>query len=98
MFEDIPLLDIIKVHPLDNYCLEITFEDGVSGIVDIKEAITFNGVFEPFEDEVFFRQVKVNPDTGTIEWPNDVSLDPVVLYARITKQPVEIANRLAMHG
>ncbi len=90
MYEDIPLMDIIKVHPLDGYRLEITFEDGVEGVVDIEEAITFDGVFESLADEDFFRRVKVNPDTGTIEWPNDVSLDPVVLYAQIIKQPIEI--------
>lgn len=92
MFEDIPLLDIIKVNCLDGYRLEITFEDGVEGIVDIKEAISFDGVFEPLQDEDFFRQVKVNSDTGTIEWPNGVDLDPVVLYARVTKQVFEVSS------
>lgn len=95
MFEEIPLLDIIKVHCLDDYRLEITFEDGVEGIVDIAEAISFDGVFEPLQDEDFFRQVKINPDTGTIEWPNGVDLDPVVLYARVTKQVFEVSSESA---
>ena len=85
MFEEIPLLDIKKVRVLEDYCLEITFEDSVVGIVNISESVTFDGVFEPLKDENYFRQVKVNPDTGTIEWPNGADLDPVVLYAQITK-------------
>ncbi len=92
MYEDIPLLDIIKVRVLENYCLEITFENGVEGVMDIMNTVTFDGVFEPFKDENYFRKVKVNLDTGTIEWPNGADLDPVVLYAQISEKVIQVSN------
>ncbi|NQS99256.1 MAG: DUF2442 domain-containing protein [candidate division Zixibacteria bacterium] len=92
MLNDKPLLDIVKVHPLKKFRLKITFEDGVEGIVDIGKNVTFDGVFEPLKDEAFFRRVEVNPDTGTIEWPNGADLDPVVLYAQITKKTIKQAH------
>ena len=92
MLNDKPLLDIVKVRPLKGYRLKITFEDGVEGIVDIGKNVTFDGVFEPLKDEAFFRRVEVNPDTGTIEWPNGADLDPVVLYAQITKTPFKLTH------
>ena len=92
MFEDIPLVDIVKVNTLESYCLKITFEDGLEGIVDISDSVTFDGIFEPLKKLDYFRKVIVNPDTGTIEWPNGADLDPVVLYARITKQLVKVPS------
>ena len=86
MLNDKPLLDIVKVRPLKGYRLKITFEDGIEGVVDVAKTVEFTGVFEPLKDEGFFRRVEVNPDTGTIEWPNGADLDPVVLYTQITEK------------
>jgi hypothetical protein len=38
------------------------------------------GVFAPHKDSAFFAQVRVDPESGTIVWPNDTDLDPDVLY------------------
>ena len=86
MSDDKPLYDIVKVVPQKDFKLKITFEDGTEGIVDVEKTVEFSGVFEPLKDKEFFRQVKVNPDTGTIEWPNGADLDPVVLYTMITEK------------
>lgn len=51
--------------------------------MDLRTLIgTPRGVFLPFEDPAFFAQVRVDPELGTIVWPNDVDLDPDVLYDR----------------
>ncbi|MCC5876821.1 MAG: DUF2442 domain-containing protein, partial [Candidatus Sumerlaeia bacterium] len=39
--------------------------------------------FAPLREEAAFRQVRVNPELGTIEWPNGADLDPDVLYSQI---------------
>jgi hypothetical protein len=33
--------------------------------------------------------VRVNPELGTIAWPNDADWDPLVLYSLVTGRPIE---------
>lgn len=81
------LQDIIAVNPLKHYKLYLRFEDNQDGIVDIQKQIEFTGVFEPLKDLEYFAQVKINPELGTIQWPNGADLDPDVLYEVITRSP-----------
>jgi hypothetical protein len=87
------LKDIVQVTPLDDYCLRLSFEDGVEGVVNIAELIEFSGVFAPLKDRQFFLKVRVNSDLGTICWPNDADLDPDVLYAMITGIPLPVFEK-----
>lgn len=82
------LKDVIEVRPLDNYELYLRFEDDVSGVVDVSEIVPFTGVFAPLQDKDFFAQVRVNPDIGTIYWPNEADLDPDVLYSLVSGKPI----------
>ncbi|MBW4635731.1 MAG: DUF2442 domain-containing protein [Iphinoe sp. HA4291-MV1] len=82
------LKDIIAVEPTENYQLHIRFEDGVEGIVDISKLIKFTGVFAPLQDKEYFATVELNPEVGTIQWQSGADLDPDVLYALISKQPI----------
>jgi hypothetical protein len=77
------LQDIIFVKPLKNYKLYLRFEDNLEGIIDLQQQIKFTGVFEPLKNPDYFAQVKVNPELGTIQWPNGADLDPDVLYAAL---------------
>ena len=82
------LKDVIEVRPLDGYRLHLRFEDGVEGVVDLAETVSFTGVFEPLKDRAQFARVYVNPDVGTVVWPNGADLDPDVLYALVTGEPI----------
>lgn len=82
------LKDVAEVCPLDDYRLRIRFEDGVTGVVDLVEIIQFTGVFAPLKDRACFVQVYVNPDVGTICWPNGADIDPDVLYALVSGEPI----------
>ena len=42
------------------------------------------GVFTPLEDVDFFRRVQVDPEAGTLIWPNEVDFCPDVLYNLVT--------------
>lgn len=82
------LVDIVSVQPLDDHRIHLTFEDGVEGEIDVSRFVDFTGVFEPLNEEVYFRQVTVNHDIGTICWPNGADIDPDVLYHAITGEPL----------
>ncbi len=35
---------------------------------------------EPLRDRAYFRKVRVDPELGTVVWPNGYDLDPDVLH------------------
>jgi hypothetical protein len=37
-------------------------------------------VFDALHDEAFFARVTIDPEAGTLAWPNGVDLDPDMLY------------------
>lgn len=77
------LIKIDAVEPLDGSWLRLTFSDGAVKEVDVGEILARGGVFEPIRKRPeLFEQVRVNPQTQTIEWPGEVDLDPEVLYGR----------------
>ena len=82
------LKDIIGVKPLRNYRLQIEFEDGVHGIIHVAKLIEFTGIFAPLSNPGYFDQVRVNPELGTVTWPNEADLDPDVLYSYLTGEPL----------
>jgi hypothetical protein len=75
------LIHIERVEPREDHWLRLWFSNGAIKDVDMTDVISDGEVFEPIRgsDEVF-AQVRVNPETGTIEWPGEVDLDPLVLY------------------
>jgi hypothetical protein len=88
------LKDISSVQPLENYQLHLKFEDNQEGVVDISQLIEFTGIFAPLQDLTYFKQVKLNPEWGTIYWENGADLDPDVLYSIVTNQPIQIKETI----
>ena len=72
-------LSVKKVKALNDYNLEITFENNEIKVFDVKPYLD-TGLFKTLKDEKIFKMVKVSYDT--IEWPNKVDLDPEVLYEK----------------
>ena len=63
----------------EEYTLAITFENGKSGVLDMKPILDF-GVFRRIKDVEAFRRVRVAFDT--VEWDCGVDLDPEYVYSR----------------
>ena len=79
------LIDVTQVHALPDRRLNLTFEDGLCAVVDMDAIVkTYRGVFLPLLDDCFFRQVRVDPELGTIVWPNGADVCPDVLYSAAT--------------
>ena len=60
----------------------LTFEGGEQRDIDIAANFPMDGVFAPLRDQTFFETVRVEPDVGTIVWPNGADICPDVLYER----------------
>ena len=82
------LPNVLSVTQAGPYRLKLRFDDGAEGEIDITKMTTFEGVFEPLKDPGYFSQVKVDPEAGTIVWPNGADLDPLVLHSKVTGKPI----------
>jgi hypothetical protein len=74
--------DVVEVSPAGGCRLRLAFDNGDVRIVDISLLTPFEGVFQPLRDPAYLARVSVNPDIGTIVWPNGADLCPDVLYER----------------
>lgn len=92
------LIKVRDVQPLEGHWLRITFSDGAVKEVDISDVLAAGGVFAPILDRrEVFEQVRVNPETQTIEWPGEVDLDPEVLYGRFEPASGATIERRTIH-
>ncbi len=84
---------IAEVRHIRAYRLELTFTNGERAELDLADRIVGRGgVFAPLQDIDFFKKVKVDPEIGTLVWPNEVDLCPDVLYSEATGAPLPESN------
>jgi hypothetical protein len=74
------LQDVTGVEVIGEHRLRLTFDDGTVGEADFTQR-TWRGVFEPLRDPNYFARVTVDPEAGTITWPNGADMAPEPLYA-----------------
>ncbi|MDR1257168.1 MAG: DUF2442 domain-containing protein [Spirochaetaceae bacterium] len=72
-------LSIRKVKPLENYKIELTFENNEVKVFNMENYLD-TGIFKKLTDKNLFKQVRISFDT--IEWPGGIDLDPEILYER----------------
>jgi hypothetical protein len=88
----IVLVDVVEVRTTGERRLYLRFEDGAAGEVDLDRLVRWEGVFEPLRDPRRFAEVRVDPELGTIVWPNGADVDPDVLYSAVTGTPIVVAS------
>jgi hypothetical protein len=77
----------VKVFP--EYRLELQFDDGVSGMVDLSENVG-KGVFVLWCDPLAFERVRIG-SSGELVWDDQIDLCPDALYLKVTgKKPEDI--------
>jgi len=88
------LVDVVEVKPLGERRLFLKFADGLEGELDMDRVKRhYTGVFLPLLEESFFRSVLVDPELGTIVWPNGADVCPDVLYGALSGKPPEEAMK-----
>lgn len=87
------LIDVTHVRTLPNRILELTFENGFQGRVEMDKILnSYTGVFAPLLEDAYFQQVQVNVELGTVVWPNGADLCPDVLYSYATGIPIAFSS------
>jgi hypothetical protein len=82
-------MKILFVKPVSRFAIEVRFDDGAHGIVDLAD-IAGRGVFTQWLKEGVFESVKIT-SSGALEWPGELDLCPDSIYMRLTgKTPEEV--------
>ncbi len=75
------MFDVVEARYVAGYTVWLRFEDGTEGEVDLSRELT-GPVFEPLHDIEYFKQLSVNPNIGTVVWPNGADFAPEFLYEK----------------
>ena len=79
------MLHIKSAHYITDFKIWVSFDDGTTGEVDLKDSL--NGpVFEPLKNVEVFAKVSVDPELETVVWPNGADLAPEFLKELHNKQ------------
>lgn len=73
--------EIIKARLIKDYTVEIVFDNKKKGRVDLRSYLG-RGVFKNLLDKRKFRQFRVDPELGTLSWPNGADIAPDTLYSK----------------
>lgn len=82
------LHDVTAVEVVGDFRLRLTFADGTLGHVDFTQRV-WRGVMEPLGDPAYFARVRIDPEAGTIAWPNGVDMAPEPLYEEARQKLVD---------
>lgn len=77
------------VQPLDDYRLQVTFDDAVCKVYDCKPLLG-QPVFAPLANRWLFRSVRVDPGGYGISWNDDIDLAEAELWTN--GQPLSTAQ------
>ena len=72
---------------LQGYKLVVTFDDGVSGVIDLA-TWKGKGVFSYWDDENNFKNFNITKN-GKIEWNEDIDMDPDAWYLQLINKTFE---------
>ena len=87
MFLGVSMHKIAHVEVLDGYRLDLVFDDGRRGVVDLSRLVG-KGVFSIWADFGVFKAVRIG-DSGELVWGDEVDLCPDSLYLEATHQRPE---------
>ncbi len=84
---------LTKITPLSGFRLDVQYDDGSSGIVDLA-GLSGRGVFAEWENEGVFESVVIGPQ-GQLAWGNTIELCADAVYLRLTgKRPGDVFSSL----
>ena len=74
------MVDITEIDVVEDRVVRLWFSDGSERVVDLAPLMWGPAFEEIANDDDLFAEVRVDPEIGTITWPNGADLDPDVLH------------------
>lgn len=74
------MVDITSVEVIRDQVVRLYFSDETERVVDLRPFLWGPAFVRIASDDDYFRQIRVDPEVGTIVWPNGADLDPDVLH------------------
>jgi len=76
------ILRILQADACGPHRLRLAFSDGRRGAVDVLPLLS-GPVFEPLLDPTYFARFALDPECGTVTWPNGADFAPEALHAMV---------------
>lgn len=70
---------VLDIKYLNNYKILVKFSDNKELVVNLENYLD-GIIFEPLKNIDYFKSVRFNSDTDTIEWDNGADFSPEFLY------------------
>jgi hypothetical protein len=90
-------LHVTAAKHLDEYKVEVTFNNGQKGIADLSEAL-HGPVFEPVKNQAIFSSFAVDNELETLVWPNGADLAPEYIYFQVFKNEPDLQEQFRRWG
>ena len=74
-----PIHRVARFSIVGPYTLTVAFTDGTEQRIDFKPVL-HGPLFGPLQDLATFNAVVLDPEVGTLVWPNDADFDPATLH------------------
>ena len=74
-----PIYRIVACAVVAPYTLRLAFDDGRAETINF-EPVLRGELYSPLRDRRVFEQVRLDPETHTLIWPNDADFDPATLH------------------
>ncbi|MBJ7259983.1 MAG: DUF2442 domain-containing protein [Chthoniobacterales bacterium] len=74
-----PIHRVVGCECVAPYSLRLRFDDELETTVDLAEVLE-GEIYGPLRDPFLFARVAVDPEIGTVVWPNGADFDPSLLH------------------
>jgi len=90
-------LHITNARYLEDYKVEVSFNNGRKGIADLADALK-GTMFEPLKNKSVFSRLVVDKELDTIVWSNGADLAPEYIYFQAFKKEPELQSQFKQWG
>jgi hypothetical protein len=74
-----PIYRVQAFEHVGPYTVRIVFDDHTEQVVDFQPVLA-GELYGPLRDPAVFLQAHLDPEAGTLTWPNGADFDPAVLH------------------